>query len=373
MSKKVEGFKAASGRTYHFLDPGSMTDDEILNLVSETDNKKRQKEILKGSKKHFDSKDTLKVAKLSFLEETVAILMFLFGVPGAAYTIPVIATVLYYCCGSYVMFAYLAAMAALSVAPVSFRESSLWSWPARAIMRYFSFKGCFTQIPDCDRPYILVAPPHGVFPFGNLVTMLAYPLITGSSFKGLAASAALRMPIFRQLLTPMGVIDASAASATRHLKQGYTVGISTGGVAEVFETNSLTGDEAIVLRERIGLVKLAIRTGAALVPSYLFGNTKLFSMYAGGDTGTAPHSFLKALSRKIGFATILFWGRFFLPIPYRIPIMGAMGPPIEVKQCADPDPEYVKEVLEKLLQEMEILFDDVKGTYGWEDKHLVIK
>lgn len=44
------------------------------------------------------------------------------------------------------------------------------------------------------------------------------------------------------------------------------VGISTGGVAEVFETNSPSGDEVILLKERRGLIKLAFRTGAELVP-----------------------------------------------------------------------------------------------------------
>lgn len=75
------------------------------------------------------------------------------------------------------------------------------------------------------------------------------------------------------------------------------MGISTGGVAEVFETDSVTGDEAVVLRNRKGLVKLAIRTGAALVPCYLFGNTRLFSLYSGNGW---MRKFLRNLSRKLG-------------------------------------------------------------------------
>ena len=62
-----------------------------------------------------------------------------------------------------------------------------------------------------------------------------------------------------------------------------------------------------------------------------------------------------------------------LPIPYRIPIVGAMGIPIEVIQCDEPTPEYVDEILEKLLIEMKVLFDDQKANYGWADKNLVIK
>jgi len=50
-----------------------------------------------------------------------------------------------------------------------------------------------------------------------------------------------------------------------------------------------------------------------------------------------------------------------------------MGPPIEVIQSDDPSPEYVEEILQKLVKEMEILFNDLKEPYGWKDKKLVIK
>ena len=267
--------KTPSGRTYSFIDTSAFTDEEILNFSLEKDNKVRQTEIMKRSKNECSPEDTLKVAKITFIEEATIVLLFLFGVPGAVYSMPFIGYLLYKFVSVQVFIGFAAFLLLLAYLPVKFKMSNLVSWPAIALLRYFSFKGVFTQTLDANRPYILVAPPHGVFPFGNIVTMIAFPSLTGFAFKGLAASSALRMPVFRQLLCAIGVVDASAASATKHLKQGYTLGISTGGVAEVFETNTVTGDEAIVLRERKGLVKLAIRTGTALVPSYLFGNTKL--------------------------------------------------------------------------------------------------
>ena len=148
-----------------------------------------------------------------------------------------------------------------------------------------------------NKPYILVAPPHEVFPFGNIVTMIAFPSVMGFSFKGLAASAAIRLPIFRQLLGTIGGISASRKSATKALNDNRTIGISTGGVAEVFETNtSAEGDEVVVLKSRKGIIKLAFRTGASLVPCYLFGNTHLLSLWTGGRM----HGFFKTLSRKLG-------------------------------------------------------------------------
>ncbi len=142
------------------------------------------------------------------------------------------------------------------------------------------------------------------------MAMIAFPSVIGFSFRGLAASAALSLPIYKQLLCTIGAIDASSASATKALRNGHTLGISTGGVAEVFDTNDEIGNEVIVLRERKGLVKLAIRTGTPLVPCYLFGNTKLLSLFTGGNRNSYISRILSHLSRKVGFALILFWGRF---------------------------------------------------------------
>jgi Diacylglycerol acyltransferase len=125
-------------------------------------------------------------------------------------------------------------------------------------------------------------------------------------------------------LRTIGIVDASRDSARRSLENyPYTIGISTGGVAEVFETNS--SDECILLRERVGLIKLAIRTGADLVPCYIFGNTSLYRCWAGEGIPGLPR-LLERFSRKVaGFATIAFWGRFGLPIPFRAPLLAVTG------------------------------------------------
>ena len=66
-----------------------------------------------------------------------------------------------------------------------------------------------------------------------------------------------------------------------------TLGISTGGVAEVFETNCPSGDEEILLQERRGLIKLAFRTGAELVPWFVLISSPSLAII---------HSFLRLYS-----------------------------------------------------------------------------
>ncbi len=69
---------------------------------------------------------------------------------------------------------------------------------------------------------------------------------------------------------------------------------------------------------------------------------------------------------------IIFWGRFGLPIPYRIPIVGDMAKPIAVPQKESPSEEEIEAVHQQLLNAMADLFDEHKAAYGWENKKLVI-
>lgn len=121
---------------------------------------------------------------------------------------------------------------------------------------------------------------------------------------------------------------------------------------------------------RKGLAKLALRTGAELVPCYLFGNNQALSLWY--DQGGS----LKRLSRKLGFALILFWGRLGLPLPWRVPIVGALGAPIPTPPCAvaaEPSDAEVEALHAALVVAMRQLFDAHKARYGWGHKRLVVE
>lgn len=322
---------------------------------------------------NLKSEDVLKVAPMGFFAEMLCMIFLGLGVPNGIFTIPP----LLFLVGRFLVgnvrntfLVFSALMVPLVLLPAPFKPASLQGWLATQMVKYFSFRVIAEHRPEKGKPHILVAPPHGVFPYGNLLTMISFPSTMGYAMHGLAASSALSVPIFKQILRTIGVIDASRASALKALQQSQTIGISTGGVAEVFETNS--ADECIVLHERKGMVKLAIRTGADLIPCYVFGNTKLLSCWSGEGIPGA-HSFLKSLSRKVGFACILIFGRLGLPIPYRVPVFGVLGKAIPVQQCEEPSQEEIDRLHGQLCKDMQSLFDRYKGLYGWQDKQLVIK
>jgi 1-acyl-sn-glycerol-3-phosphate acyltransferase len=329
----------------------------------------------------------VQIEPMSWLGEIACVLFLGFGVPSGALTVPIAALLV----GKFVLndialaFKCLAVvLLPLALMPQPFVPSSLHSWMSNQVLKYFSFRFIMEGVPPTQsrssstddtnvRPQILVAPPHGVFPYGNILSMLVWPALTGHHFMGLAANAALRAPLFKQVLRSIGVVDASRHTARACLETfPRTIGISTGGVAEVFNTNH--DDECILLRERVGLIKLAIRTGADLVPCYLFGNTDILHCWA-GEGIPGGHKFLEKISRKLGFALILFTGRFGLPIPHRVPVLGVKGRPIPTfkYKCEEPSDEVVKMIQDQLVDAMQKLFDTHKHLYGWQDKHLIIK
>lgn len=203
-----------------FLDLTSFDFDQF-SAMSKMNSEDRNKRIQENTKQSWNSKDILSITKMSFFEELTAVCLFLFGVPGSVVSVPILLTIIGMVTGRF-MITYavgLLLLIPLALLPAPFSEKSLTSWYALQILRYFSFKVVYAEPVIENKPYILVAPPHGVFPFGNIITMIAFPSVFGFSFKGLAASAAVSMPIFKQLLGTIGAISASRKSAT---KVGWT-------------------------------------------------------------------------------------------------------------------------------------------------------
>lgn len=323
-----------------------------------------------------------RIQPMPWWKEAITVLCLAFGVPTGVFMVPITTGLVGYACGnvSRAFQILTACMIPLAIMPQRFHFEMLHSWLAHAVVEYFSYKFCSdypfmnqTEDNEKPRPQILVAPPHGVFPYGNILSILTWPAAAGNHFFALAASAIVNAPVAKQMLRSIGAVDASRQTARRCLeKYPYTIGLSTGGVAEIFETRNDKDvvTECILLKERLGLIKLAIRTGADLVPCYLFGNNQLLTMHVPG-----PRNLVERWSRKLGVALILVSGRFGLPIPYRKPVFAVSGKRVVTAhlQCEDPTMEQILEVQKELCDNMQAVFDKYKGMYGWENTTLIIK
>ena len=363
-----------------YLDISELSLQEIRSLSEGSDLDRLQRMQLL---KNVDTAEIRRAHSLSLFEETICMLFLAFGVPAGAITVP-IATFLIgkFCIGSIsqAFFALGILLLPLLLVPQSFSPQVLQSWIAIRLVKYFSYRVCISpearkvivENREKGHSQIFVAPPHGVFPYGNLCALVSWPVCWGHHLVCLTTNAALNAPVFKQILGSLGFTDASKSSARRALETApYAIGISTGGVREIFETKST--QECILLRERYGVIKLAIRTGSDLIPCYVFGNTQHLSFYAGESIGL--RGLVERLSRSLGVACVMIFGRYGLPIPRRVPVLGVVGNPIPTKhlQKENPTQEEVDVIQGKLITEMNKLFDRYKTIYGWEDKTLLIK
>ena len=106
-----------------------------------------------------------------------------------------------------------------------------------------------------------------------------------------------------------------------------------------------------------------MQTGTKLVPLFGYGTSDLFDCLT--------HPWLRKLSALLRFTFTVFWGRFYAPIPYRIPNTVVMGRPFTVPTHPDPPRELVEEYHAKFVAATQAMFDRYKAVYGWDHKRLV--
>jgi 1-acyl-sn-glycerol-3-phosphate acyltransferase len=142
----------------------------------------------------------------------------------------------------------------------------------------------------------------------QLTTVLSSILFRfgGYYVRGIGANAILNVPIIGHLLTMIGIVSASRESCRSHLAAGSVIGISSGGIAEIFETNSSPGSETecIILKSRGGICKLALQTGCNLLPSYLYGNSKALNVWHDS------FGIMRSLSRILRVSIVFFSGEY---------------------------------------------------------------
>lgn len=223
------------------------------------------------------------------------------------------------------------AVAFLIYVPVKERPSLRhgWFWD---IWQQYCSTTVVLEAPLPPTNVIFAMVPHGIYPFGaalGLVGRLAHKF---KMMKPVIADVAFRAPIFRHLVGWMGAVGATKEAMTKALAEKKSLCVLPGGIAEMFLSD--TKRDIVLLKERKGFVKLALTTGTPIVPVYVFGNNKMLKL--------VPFvKLLQRVSRKIRVSLVLFFGRFGLPIPFRVPLFYAVGAPIDVPTVHAPTPEQI--------------------------------
>lgn len=234
---------------------------------------------------------------------------------------------------------------------------------------YFPTKMVKTADLPANGRYIFGAFPHGILSFGlacNVMTDInrfdvAYP---GLDVYTASLDAVFYIPILRDLALFFGICAASVQSIKSILSgpEGRVCVIVVGGVKEAMTTTA--GINKLILRNRKGFVRLALKTGSSLVPVFSFGETNTYRQ----PTSKSYLEIQQKIRSKFNVPFVLLKGRgffqdFFGLLPYRRPITTVVGAPIDVPKTDNPSEEIVDKYHQIFTSELENLFNKFKGKY----------
>lgn len=277
----------------------------------------------------------------------------------------------------YVLFSNAGTSGELSFRSERWRRSPVWSLFAS----YFPARLYRSQELPPTRKYIFGYHPHGIISHGCWAAFATEALGFSQLFPGitntvLTLDSNFRLPVYREYALRMGLASVSRESCENILSKGGRNGegmgraitIVIGGARESLEAQP--GHLRLILRCRKGFVKLAIRTGADLVPVLAFGENEIYEQF---DPQAHPnvHRVQMLVKKFMGFTIPLFHARGVFNydvgmMPYRRPMNIVVGKPIQVVQSKHPDPKYVDQVHKKYMEELQRLWDDWKDTFAKE-------
>ena len=164
------------------------------------------------------------------------------------------------------------------------------------------------------------------------------------------------------------------------------------GIAGIFKLEPRR--EVVAVASRRGAAKLALEHGYTIHPGYLLGNTAAYHVWHDSS------GLLERLSRALRVSLMLFWGRAYLPVPFRTPISFVFGTPVRPPPRAaagaaaaaaaaaggaggrgaaaaaatpglPPSKEAIEALHQAVLREVRAIYEAVAPSYGWGDRPLV--
>ncbi|XP_037036414.1 diacylglycerol O-acyltransferase 2-like protein 6 [Bradysia coprophila] len=223
----------------------------------------------------------------------------------------------------------------------------LWKW----LLNYFPVDLVKTADLSPDHNYLICIFPHGYLSIGAFLNFASNHSKWSTLFPGIRPRLTslvmnFNFPASRELYLSLGKSTVSAASLTALLTQsndprdpsnrdGCTasaVGLIVGGERE--QRIAANDTYKFVLKNRKGFVRIALKTGASLVPAISFGENNTFDLNG--------------------------WRFRFNG---RVPITTVVGAPIRVQKNPHPDDDEVNEVHELFCKAIRVLFEEHKGHY----------
>lgn len=257
------------------------------------------------------------------------------------------------------------------------RSLRLWS----IYSSYFPARLFRSELLPPTRKYIFGYHPHGIISHGAFAAFATEALGFSKLFPGitntlLTLDSNFRIPFYREYALAMGLASVSRESCENLLTKGGLDGEGTGRAITIViggARESLSAQPhsmRLILKRRKGFIKLAIRTGADLVPVLAFGENDLYEQVR-SDQHPLIHKVQMLVKHTMGFTIPLFHARGIFNydvglMPYRCPLNIVVGRPIRVVREQDRDKvndDYINELHSRYIQELVRLWEQWKDVF----------
>ena len=241
--------------------------------------------------------------------------------------------------------------------------------------------------------------PHGIIPIhGYLFCALIDQLFPSRYGFGALTDIAMRLPLLRQVMSWLSSAPAQKRVIRKRMNAGQNLYILPGGVSEIFLA---CPGHHVIKTPRRGLMKLALQSGAVLVPMYVFGANDFYQQLAtlGNQSGSSSFAdvnnlfgkFQRKISRIARGGFTFFWGQYGLPLPYNVKCSMVFGDPIEsvpgtlgrektlsgnkltCEQIENPTDEQIDELHARYTDALIRLFEQYKEQAGYPESKLVLE
>lgn len=239
----------------------------------------------------------------------------------------------------------------------------LGHWIMNMAAEYFGIRMYFEDrnaVTTADQQ-IFVLCPHDVLP----VTIFAFSdflgLFPNSKLMGCVSGVCFQVPFMRNIYTWCNGSSVDKSNMHRLMQTGVSPVVCPGGAKEASYLSPDGSECVLYMKNRRGLVRLALQYGRPIVPSFSFGLRQIYSFWI-----PPLGQLMDLLSHTLGMAPMVFFGcwgiPFGLPKPRQLNVV--VGAPISVPKLSDPSDEDVEKYHQKLLEETERIFEEYKSDFG---------
>lgn len=261
------------------------------------------------------------------------------------------------------------------VTSFSWPDTPIWfiTWPLIFLIEVFNriFDRGVQRLPPSEgKKYLFAIHPHGIISMGAFCAIGTEGANWSALFPGvlthvLTLASNFYFPFYRQYLLALGLASVSKTSCMNLLNNNQNICIVVGGAKESLLAQPHKFD--LVLNCRKGFIKVALATGATLVPVISFGENDVYEQVDFKE-GSLGHKVLEWMTHNLGFAIPLFHARGISSkakgfIAYNRPINVVVGRPIDVPLQENPTQEQIDKYHLAYIRELKQLFAENVNKY----------